>query len=91
LATIQDILRVLFAEVAAAKVKVIVLVVGVELIIQHVPPPCWSSISIVDNTTDVAVTPGTVTDAVLEAAAGQLNIPVAVVGLNKKEKGFTFV
>jgi len=81
----------LAADDAAAKVNVIVLADGVEVIIQHIPGPCWSSMSNVASTTEVAVTPGTVTAAVAEAPAGQLNIPEATRGLNKAVPGDTFV
>jgi hypothetical protein len=79
----------LFTDDAAAKVNVIVLADGVEVIIQHIPGPCWSSMSNVASTTDVAVTPGTVTAAVAEAAAGQLKIPEAVTGFHNELLGQT--
>jgi len=76
---------------AAASVKVMVFTEGVELMIQQVPPPCWSSTDTVDATTEVAETPGTVTAAVRLAPFGQVKIPDAVAGLKKESFGVILV
>jgi hypothetical protein len=76
---------------AAATVKVIVFAEGVELIIQQIPLPCWSSIDTVAIITEVAETPGTVTAAVRLAPFGQLKIPDAVAGLKNESLGVALV